>query len=98
MSLPPELELLEYLCGEDTPLCLAGRLFPSIDRAKRVVDIYVRSHAAILLCKTNDEGRIVQVWELRELLADPSIWSTPSKTSRIGPFTFETTESTDGGK
>ncbi|HWB10247.1 MAG TPA: hypothetical protein VG826_13535 [Pirellulales bacterium] len=75
-STSPELDLLGRLATEDVPLSTAVALFPRIDRAKRAVEVCVRSQTAELVCKREGEELVVQPWRLRFLLNDPGTWVT----------------------
>ena len=75
MDLSPELDLLEQLNGGDMPLAVASQIFPTLDRFKKVVDIFVRSGAVQLIQLTDDGERVVQPWELRNLTNDPAPWT-----------------------
>jgi len=74
MDLPPEIDLLEILSAEEVPLHATVRLFTSINRARRVVAIYVGSGTVKLLRRTQGRDEGVQDWELRQLLQDPAVW------------------------
>jgi len=75
VELSPELDLLEQLNGGDMSLTLASKLFPNLERFKRVVQIYVRSGAVRLVKEGDDGERLVQPWELRQLMDDPASWT-----------------------
>ena len=70
----PELDLLERLATSDLPLAAAVTLFPRIDRAKKVVEVCVRSQTVELVCKREGSEMVVQPWRLRFVLNDPGTW------------------------
>lgn len=76
----PESQLLEQLATSDLSLADAIRLFPKVDQAKRVIDIYVRSETLQLMFASGDtEAELVQPWRIRSLLNDPKLWGAESQ-------------------
>jgi hypothetical protein len=72
----PELGLLERLATSDLSLTAAIELFPRIDRAKKAVEVCVRSQAVELICKSDGAETAVQPWRLRFVLNDPGTWES----------------------
>lgn len=76
----PESQLLEQLAASDLSLAAAIQLFPKVDQAKRVIDIYVRSETLQLMFSPGDaEAELVQPWRIRSLLNDPKLWAAGSQ-------------------
>lgn len=79
-AMSPESQLLERLATGDLSLAEATRLFPKVDQAKRVIDIYVRSETLHLMFSPGDaEPELVQHWRIRSLLNDPKLWGAESQ-------------------
>lgn len=75
----PESRFLEQLATSDLSLAEAIQLFPKVDQAKRVIDIYVRSDTLLLMFSPGDvEPEAVQPWRIRSLLNDPKLWIADS--------------------
>jgi hypothetical protein len=75
----PESKLLEQLASGDLSLQVAVELFPKIDQAKRVIDVYVRSETIqLMFTRGDDEAEVVQPWRIRSLLNDPKLWCAES--------------------
>jgi hypothetical protein len=73
-SLSPELGLLERLVESELSLAIAVGLFPRVDRAKRALEICIRSDTVELICKRDGEEAVVQPWRVRFVLNDPGTW------------------------
>lgn len=79
--LPPELDLLEILSGQDEDLRNALRVFkPAHDRsaleqARHVVGIYVKSGLVQLIRVQGGGERVLKNWEVRAVLADDEAWT-----------------------
>lgn len=73
-NLSPEKGLLDRLVESDLSLTMAVALFPRVDRAKRALEMCVRSEAVELICRRDGEDLVVQPWRLRFVLNDPDTW------------------------
>ncbi|NRA56959.1 MAG: hypothetical protein HRU13_02415 [Phycisphaerales bacterium] len=71
MAIPPELDLIEVLCGEDEPLWYAAVQLGSIETAQPVVASLLK-HGYIELFR---EGEPTVHWQWREILADDPSWA-----------------------
>jgi len=92
MIMSPELDLLDHLTGSDQPLSVALAIFErattpdqALNRAARVVTLYVSNRLALLLDTTDDTDTEVPPWKLRVLLAARETWSNPAFVLRITP-------------
>jgi hypothetical protein len=72
--LPPEIDLLEYLTGQDEPLTLILSLFGPPDdakaqeRARRVLTIYANEGLVEFLYEAEGEQRKLTPWQVRSVL------------------------------
>ncbi|HET6884418.1 MAG TPA: hypothetical protein VFI31_29970 [Pirellulales bacterium] len=73
-SLSAEIGLLERLAESELSLTVAVTLFPRVDRAKRAVELCIRSEVVELICKRDGDEAVVQPWRLRFVLNDPGTW------------------------
>lgn len=77
----PEIGLLDRLVESELPLPAAMTLFPRVDRAKKAVEMCVRSQTVELVCKRDGEESVIQPWRLRFVLNDPGTWDAGSTSS-----------------
>jgi hypothetical protein len=67
MTWPPELELIEQLCGEDMTLRRVITLFDNADHARRVLSNYHRKRVVVFV----EQGVPLADWKVESLLRDP---------------------------
>lgn len=72
--LSAEVDLLEYLYAEDQPLSEARLPFPTLDHARRVVKILVKSGAVELFRCDDPAETAVPDWQIKGILDDDSNW------------------------
>lgn len=77
----PEIGLLDRLVESELPLPAAMTLFPRVDRAKKVVEMCVRSQTVELVCKRDGDEMVIQPWRLRFVLNDPLTWESDPRSS-----------------
>jgi hypothetical protein len=77
----PEIGLLDRLVQSELSLAVAMTLFPRVDRAKRVVEVCVRSQAVELICKRDGDEMVIQPWRVRFVLNDPGTWELDANRS-----------------
>lgn len=75
-----ELELLDQLLTSDEPLRLAWLIFDvdhtpaNLERARRAIQTQVKDGLLHVLYKGNEVERILELWEVRQVLADEAHW------------------------
>ena len=71
-----ERELLNQLLTSDEPLCLAWLIFDvennpaNLERARRAIQMQVKGGLLQVLYKTNSEERVLEDWQIRQVLAE----------------------------
>ena len=78
-----ELELLDQILTSDEPLYLAWIIFDvennpaNLQRARRAIQIQVREGLLQVLYKADSEERILEGWEIRQILENKENWLAP---------------------
>jgi len=75
-----ELEVLDQLLSSDEPLHLAWIVFEvenvpaNLERARRAIRIQVQEGLLQVVYKSNSEERILEDWEVKQVLAEEENW------------------------
>jgi hypothetical protein len=69
MTYSPELEVLEILSGEDSPLHMIRALFTDQARFEHAISMMIADGFVQIL---DERGQPAPVWRARQILADPT--------------------------